>query len=177
MRCLMLTSMPRQQIASILTRLVAPIGSVNPDRDQWSPRGFLEPDEAKRGENQLFLQHKQRKIPAQPQTISYAPMYPHPIGFDLIALWSQLSYAGWLHAGETFRRRTRYDKNMDTIFCSRDWHSLHCRGGIFSDCSGSSEERFRESAQLGAPAELSVKYPVPELLPATSDQVVHALAE
>jgi len=58
----MLTSMPRQQIASILTRLVAPIGSVNPDRDQWSPRGFLEPDEAKLGENQLFLQHEQREI-------------------------------------------------------------------------------------------------------------------
>jgi len=60
-RCLMLTSIPRHQVASILTRLIEPIGSVNSNSDKWAPGGFLNPEEPKLGENQLFLPLQQRE--------------------------------------------------------------------------------------------------------------------
>jgi len=60
LRCLMLTSMPRKQVASILTRMIEPIGSVGAN-DVWAPGGFLEPDEAKLGEHPRFLPSQERE--------------------------------------------------------------------------------------------------------------------
>jgi len=61
LRCLMLTSIPRNQVARCLTELVQPYGVVDATRDQWMPGGFLEPDEAKLGETPGFLSEEQRK--------------------------------------------------------------------------------------------------------------------
>jgi len=60
LRCLMLTSMPRQKVASILSRMIEPIGSVTTDH-VWAPSGFLEPDEAKLGEHLSFLTSQERQ--------------------------------------------------------------------------------------------------------------------
>lgn len=62
LRCLMLTAMPRNQVARCLTEMVQPYGVVDASRDQWMPRGFLEPDEAKLGETAGFLSAVQREI-------------------------------------------------------------------------------------------------------------------
>jgi hypothetical protein len=61
LRCLMLTSLARKQIARSLTELVQPYGVVDSDKDQWMPQGFLQSDEARLGEAELFLNPKQRK--------------------------------------------------------------------------------------------------------------------
>lgn len=62
LRCLMLTAMPRNQVARCLTELVQPYGVVDATRDQWMPRGFLEPEEAKLGEAPIFLTEDQRRM-------------------------------------------------------------------------------------------------------------------
>lgn len=61
LRCLMFTSMPRNYVANCLTELVQPFGVVDSTRDQWMPKGFLEPDEARLGEDSGFLSEKHRK--------------------------------------------------------------------------------------------------------------------
>ena len=61
LRCLMLTSMPEQQVASVLTRLVAPVPSVTVGHLR-SPMGFLHPEEAKIGEHPDFLTPDERNI-------------------------------------------------------------------------------------------------------------------
>jgi len=61
LRCLMLTSMPRNQVARCLMELVQPYGFVDASRDHRMPCGFLNPDEAKLGESPDFLSEKQRK--------------------------------------------------------------------------------------------------------------------
>lgn len=58
-RCLILTSMPRTEVADFLNRLVSPYADVGPD-DVWMPNGFIEPDEAKLGETSTFLDDTQR---------------------------------------------------------------------------------------------------------------------
>ena len=60
LRCLMLTSMPRKQIARCLTELVQPYSVVDSLKNMWMPQGFLEQDEAKLGETELFLKPKDR---------------------------------------------------------------------------------------------------------------------
>lgn len=60
LRCLMLTALPRQQVASILTRMIEPIGSVQAT-DVWAPCGFLAPEEAKLGEHLSFLSPQERE--------------------------------------------------------------------------------------------------------------------
>lgn len=61
LRCLMLTSMPRQDVARTLTDLVAPFAVVHHDRDLWMPGGFKQPDEAKLGESACFLSPDRRE--------------------------------------------------------------------------------------------------------------------
>ncbi len=60
LRCLMLTAMPRQQVASILSHMIEPIGSVKVS-DVWAPCGFLEPDEAELGRHLSFLSSQERE--------------------------------------------------------------------------------------------------------------------
>jgi hypothetical protein len=55
LRFLMLTSIPKEQIAKTLNDLVSPWASVDPLRDHWMPNGFLDSTEAKLGECQRFL--------------------------------------------------------------------------------------------------------------------------
>lgn len=55
LRFLMLTSGYREQVASTLTRLVAPWGIVDPLDDRWMPLGFPDPKEAKLGESGQLL--------------------------------------------------------------------------------------------------------------------------
>jgi hypothetical protein len=55
LRCLMLTSLPKNAIATALSSLAAPHAEVDPGRHHWIPRGFLDPDEAKLGECEEFL--------------------------------------------------------------------------------------------------------------------------
>ena len=54
LRCLLLTSQSATDVSRFLTSLVAPHAQVPIDA-RWAPRGFLEPDEAKLGENPAFL--------------------------------------------------------------------------------------------------------------------------
>jgi hypothetical protein len=61
LRCLMVTTMPRKQVARCLTELIQPYGAVDAIRDHWMPLGFLKPDEAKLSEAPDFLSEKQRK--------------------------------------------------------------------------------------------------------------------
>ncbi|MDY6839430.1 MAG: hypothetical protein SWH78_15805 [Thermodesulfobacteriota bacterium] len=61
LRCLMLTSLPRKQIALCLSELVQPYGVVHSEKDEWMPKGLLEPAEARLGEAQLFLKPKDRE--------------------------------------------------------------------------------------------------------------------
>ena len=62
LRCLMLTSMPRPQVASILTQLISPIGLVDANRHQWAPRGFAYPEEAKLSGDADFLTPGEREL-------------------------------------------------------------------------------------------------------------------
>jgi len=55
LRCLMLTSLSRDQVASALNQMVSPFGTVTPQVDQWKPEGFLNKTEAKLGESQELL--------------------------------------------------------------------------------------------------------------------------
>ena len=61
LRCLMLNSMPREQVAATLTQLVAPLAAIDPQHDHWMPGGFLEPEEAKLGECPRFLSNDLRR--------------------------------------------------------------------------------------------------------------------
>ncbi len=61
LRCLMLTSTPREQVAATLTQLVSPVAVVDPEHHHWMPRGFLEPEEAKLGECPQFLSNDLRR--------------------------------------------------------------------------------------------------------------------
>jgi hypothetical protein len=60
LRCLLLTSQPRSQVAGFLTSLAAPHAEVSAG-DNWSPRGFWEPEEARLGETRDFLAEEDRK--------------------------------------------------------------------------------------------------------------------
>ena len=60
LRCLMLTSLSRKQIARCLTDLIQPYGVVDGETDRWMPQGFLDSGEAKLGETELFLKAKDR---------------------------------------------------------------------------------------------------------------------
>jgi hypothetical protein len=55
LRCLMLTSLPRGHIASVLSSLVSPAAVVDESKHHWLPGGFLKPAEAKLGECPDFL--------------------------------------------------------------------------------------------------------------------------
>ncbi len=61
LRCLMLTSMPRKKVARCLTDLIQPYGVVNGEKDEWMPQGFLEPDESRLDETELFLNPQERQ--------------------------------------------------------------------------------------------------------------------
>jgi len=61
LRCLMLTNSPQKQIARCLTELVQPLGAVDCELHNWMPGGFLQPSEARLGEEKLFLFHKDRE--------------------------------------------------------------------------------------------------------------------
>jgi len=50
LRCLMLTTMPREVVAATLNELVSPFATVSPD-DHWVPRGFLSAEEARLDEH------------------------------------------------------------------------------------------------------------------------------
>ena len=56
----MLTSLPREYVASVLNELVTPFASVGPEH-HWMPGGFLRPCEAKLGETQGFLSPEHRE--------------------------------------------------------------------------------------------------------------------
>ncbi|MBI1212966.1 MAG: hypothetical protein GC190_16005 [Alphaproteobacteria bacterium] len=59
LRCLLLTSAARSEVAAFLNSLVAPHARVTA-AEHWMPRGFLEPDEAKLGETPGFLSDQDR---------------------------------------------------------------------------------------------------------------------
>ena len=61
LRCLMLTSLSRDHVADVLTKLIEPFGEVRPE-DHWKPEGFLGPAEAKLGEDLDFLPTESRQI-------------------------------------------------------------------------------------------------------------------
>jgi len=44
LRCLMLTTMAREQVTAVLNDLVSPIAVVTPE-DHWMPEGFMRPAE------------------------------------------------------------------------------------------------------------------------------------
>lgn len=54
LRCLMLTSLPRDQVVNALNQIVSPFGTVT-SGDLWMPEGFLSPTEAKLGESPELL--------------------------------------------------------------------------------------------------------------------------
>ncbi len=58
-RCLMLTSLPKAEVAHFLNELVYPYAAVDLD-DFWMPNGLIEPDEAKLGETAGFLDDAHR---------------------------------------------------------------------------------------------------------------------
>jgi hypothetical protein len=60
LRCLLLTSREPKEVAEFLSALVFPYAEVN-STEQWAPRGFREPDEAKLGETDGFLSDEHRK--------------------------------------------------------------------------------------------------------------------
>lgn len=60
-RCIMLTSMPREYTAKLLTDLVEPFSVVMDNLDFWMPRGFKSPEEAELSKNLGFLNAEQRK--------------------------------------------------------------------------------------------------------------------
>ncbi len=57
----MLTSLSRDHVADVLTKLIEPFGEVRPE-DHWKPEGFLGPAEAKLGEDLDFLPTESRQI-------------------------------------------------------------------------------------------------------------------
>src|SRR5947209_1550764 len=61
LRCLLLTHRPNADVATFLTSLTSPAAVVT-GSDQWAPRGFLEPDEAKLGETAGFLVDVKRDL-------------------------------------------------------------------------------------------------------------------
>ena len=63
LRCLMLTSMPPEQVRSTLARLVAPLPSVTIGQI-YHPCGFLQPEEPQLGEHPDFLAQYERDIVA-----------------------------------------------------------------------------------------------------------------
>jgi hypothetical protein len=54
-RCLVLTSMPGEQVVATLAQLVSPLALADPQRDRWMPGGFLKAEEAKLGESPQLL--------------------------------------------------------------------------------------------------------------------------
>lgn len=60
MRCLMLTSFPREEVARVLTDLMHPFAFVTPS-DSWMPGGFANPAEGKLGDTAGFLGEDQRE--------------------------------------------------------------------------------------------------------------------
>lgn len=61
LRCLMLTCLPLKQVVLCLTELVQPYGVVDSEKDRWMPQGLLEPEEARLGETELFLEPNDRE--------------------------------------------------------------------------------------------------------------------
>ena len=55
LRCLMLTSLPRHQVAATLSSLVSPFACVDDTRHHWKPGGLLDPEEAKLGDCEALL--------------------------------------------------------------------------------------------------------------------------
>jgi len=55
LRCLMLTSLPENHVAKVLSLLVSPLATVDETKHHWMPGGFLNPAEAKLGECSAFL--------------------------------------------------------------------------------------------------------------------------
>lgn len=60
-RCLLATSSPRVEVARFLNCL-APADFRVTEKHQWAPAGFLNPEEAKLGESDIFLSEPNRKI-------------------------------------------------------------------------------------------------------------------
>lgn len=60
LRCLLLTGMPRKDVARVLTRLAAPFARIDPN-DVWMPVGFQYPEEARIGATGVFLTDTQRQ--------------------------------------------------------------------------------------------------------------------
>jgi hypothetical protein len=55
LRCLMMTAGSKIQSVETLQQMIKPHGIIDPDRDTWMPKGFLEPDEALLGITKQFL--------------------------------------------------------------------------------------------------------------------------
>ena len=62
LRCLLLTSGARQEVAGRLTALAAPWALVDPDLHQWMPNGLENRAEAKLGETSGLLSQEHRKV-------------------------------------------------------------------------------------------------------------------
>ena len=62
LRCLLLTSGVRQEVAVRLTALAAPWAVVDPDLHQWLPNGLEDRAEAKLGETPGLLSQEHRKV-------------------------------------------------------------------------------------------------------------------
>lgn len=61
LRCLIMTSLGKQQIADILNKLINGYGYVNPNIHAWQPGGFLKPKEVQLGRKNKFLTEDQNK--------------------------------------------------------------------------------------------------------------------
>lgn len=61
LRCLMLTSLPKVQLARVLSELAAPFAHVRPNVDHWRPQGLLAPDEVELGKSPDFLSREDRE--------------------------------------------------------------------------------------------------------------------
>ncbi len=62
LRCLMMTSGSRRQVADCLEELIQPFGIIESKKDHWMPKGFLGKAEAQLGRTKSFLSVKQREV-------------------------------------------------------------------------------------------------------------------
>ena len=61
LRCLMLTSGSREQVAERLSNMIGHLGIVDPQKHKWMPQGFLNKPEAQLGRTKTFLSDEQRE--------------------------------------------------------------------------------------------------------------------
>jgi hypothetical protein len=61
-RCILLTDADDAVVAQRLSRLVAPLGVIEPNKHYWMPRGFAAPGEARLGEAAKLLSTKNREL-------------------------------------------------------------------------------------------------------------------